>query len=404
MGQVDVCLTGKLLESTNAEEALAQFVHLTGVTREQAEQLLQSGKERVVKRGVSENVGEQYRKTFTAIGVEVILRPVAGEAAPAVAAVLSTPQPPAALTAAPAPFERPAAVVKPAERMSVEDEVTEQESGWEVPAILMARKVPASHGWLWIKEGADLYMEAFVPWTGMALCFSVIMLLVSKIPRIGLVFTTLLSPLFIGGMVLAAHRQQSSRPRVADLFEGLKTNALELNKLGAIQALVSIPVGIALFAVSRSMVFLISGGMASPRAFLTHLFLHPVSLILMFLVIFICGMAFWLTPSLVAVGDMTAKESVKECWSALSRNWSAFLVCGVLIALAYVILGMLPIYLLSLVLFVLVRVLLHVIAPAIVLKVLFIITLLSPLLLAPFVGLFTITNYTAFRDIYSSRS
>lgn len=383
MGQVDVCLTGKLLESTNAEEALAQFVHLTGVTREQAEQLLQSGKERVVKRGVSENVGEQYRKTFTAIGVEVILRPVAGEAAPAVAAVPSTPSTPCSSNRQ--HLRRLNVLLRLSNQqsgMSVEDEVTEQESGWEVPAILMARKVPASHGWLWIKEGADLYMEPFVPWTGMALCFSVIMLLVSKIPRIGLVFTTLLIPLFIGGMVLAAHRQQSSRPRVADLFEGLKTNALELNKLGAIQALVSIPVGIALFAVSRSM----------------------VSLILMFLVIFICGMAFWLTPSLVAVGDMTAKESVKECWSALSRNWSAFLVCGVLIALAYVILGMLPIYLLSLVLFVLVRVLLHVIAPAIVLKVLFIITLLSPLLLAPFVGLFAITNYTAFRDIYSSRS
>lgn len=57
METVDVLLSGNILPGTDLAAAAEQLSGLTGLTKEQAQALISSGKERVVKRGVSAAVG-----------------------------------------------------------------------------------------------------------------------------------------------------------------------------------------------------------------------------------------------------------------------------------------------------------------------------------------------------------
>ena len=69
METVDVLLSGNILPGTDLAAAAEQLSGLTGLTKEQAQALISSGKERVVKRGVSAAVGQRYVDKFTAMGI-----------------------------------------------------------------------------------------------------------------------------------------------------------------------------------------------------------------------------------------------------------------------------------------------------------------------------------------------
>lgn len=175
MHTVDVLLSGSILPGTDLATAAANLAKQTGIDQSKAEGLISSGQSRVVKRGVSAEIGQAYLDKLTAMGIAAVLRP---SAAPAAATTTPTAGP-AAQNAAPA--ERPQPADKGGHIQSDSSAAARQEERTETAAAEsaaqplnpysaptadlnpdrhyleaswrdLAEKVPASHGILWIKR------------------------------------------------------------------------------------------------------------------------------------------------------------------------------------------------------------------------------------------------------------
>ncbi|MBY0242235.1 MAG: hypothetical protein K2X55_23280 [Burkholderiaceae bacterium] len=97
-------------------------------------------------------------------------------------------------------------------------------------------KLPASTGWLWIKQGCALFMKQPAGLTMLVIAYSFLMQLLSIIPWIGPVAAMVLTPVFCIGFMRAyqgVERQQ--RVTLNVLFDGFRSAALpRLITLGAL--------------------------------------------------------------------------------------------------------------------------------------------------------------------------
>lgn len=419
MDSVDVVLTGQVLEGTDLETAIEQFIGLTRIDRQKALRLLQSGEATVVKRGLSAEAGERYRAAFAAIGVGVVLRPAEGAgdavssgppmAAPVQPASSPTAQepdpdpsmPPVPPTSSePVPVQAQAAAAGgegkgPGNSTSGPQRAGDRPTPPPNAAALTPRQVPASHGWVWVREAADLYMEAQTCWTGMTLFLTIMMALVGLIPVLGSLVTVLTGPVFAGGMMLAAHQQRQGQvPEFASLFQGFRHNRKQLLGLGGLQLLLAFVLGV--FAGIVVGVGAVAGrhGRILDQLTQSPLLLSSVGLVVVLAAMvmgMVASMAFWFGPCLVAITDGTPWASLKISFNAAMRNWSAVLVFGlvtlaalVVIMLVAVLVGMLFSFAIQF-------------TPQIVIQV----AILA--LLSPIIALFSLATYTAFRDIFLAR-
>lgn len=414
MERIDVVLTGRLLAGTDFATAVEQLAALTKLDRTTVAHLLQAGAPRVVKRNVGLEVGERYRAAFTAIGVEVALQPsgaVPAEPAdcqpPPKPADASAPQPPPpeihpttpASDDEPAPSlptwvpenselasDAPAAAAKSA---------PSRDRAYPPPdkSGLQSRQVPASHGWLWIKEAADLYMDEQVLWTSMPLFLGVFMTLISLLPIVGSLCSLLTGPVFAGGLMLAAHGQQQGEGlHFLSLFQGFRHNRNQLLLLGVLQLLMAVGVGV-VAGIGAVMVVRLNGPMEAASLLADH----PLLILLLGLaaltLAMAVSMAFWFAPCLVAIGNATAWESIGISFRSTLRNWSAFFVFALVAFVAVLVAGVVLVLAGMLLQFALVLNM-----PQVLLQI----AILA--LLSPIIALFTLTTYTAFRDLFLSRS
>lgn len=401
MENIDVVLTGHLLAGTDFATAVEQFTALTKLDRSKVEHLLQSGTPTVVKRNVSPEVGERYRAAFTAIGVEVVLRP--SGVAPVESAVSQPSTIPADAPAQPASDNGPTPplpTAMPGNRDRASDAPAAATEGASASdraypppdkEDLQSRKVPASHGWLWVKEAADLYMDEQVLWISMPLFLAVLMSLISLIPIVGSLCSVLTGPVFAGGLMLAAHGQkQGEGLHFMSLFQGFHHNRNQLLLLGALQLLLALGVGV-VAGFGAVMVVRLNGPMQAASLLADYPLLSLFLLLAALTLAMAASMAFWFAPCLVAIGDTTAWASFGISFRSTLRNWSAFFIfalvafVAVLVAgVALVLAGMLLQFALALNM------------PQVLLQIAILV------LLSPIIALFTLTTYTAYRDIFLS--
>lgn len=383
MERFNVVLTGELVPGTDPGVAIDRLASLTGLERPRAEQLLRPGRPTVVKKAVSAEVAEQYRSALEGIGIVVELQQATEEAvvAPAVPPPPpSTPPPsPASASSLPPPPSPPVHLQRPQPGQSGQT----AEPG----------RVPASHGWKWMKEAINLFLEEQLLWIGMTLALSFLFMLVSLIPLLGSLITSLIGPVFAGGMMLGAHAQQQGRPlQFSALFEGFRHNRNQLLGLGGLQLLFGFAIGLgaAVIGFLGFFPFQLAGmGDAGPTMS-TPAALTVLLLVLLILGAAACaGMAFWFAPCLVAIHGRTAWESVQQSFRTSLRNWPALLVFGLVsmvgvlaVVVVFALAGLLFHFALSM----------H--FPVLLLQ------LILLLLFAPTIALFTLTSYTSFRDIF----
>ena len=413
MDKVNVVLTGKLLANTDFANAVKKMVALTRLDQARVERLLSSGQPTAVKKEVSRETGEKYRLALTGIGVEVELQAIGAVDAsvPAALHVDTEPQaPPPPLVSSHTirnngehqheqaqyshcvPEAAPLAA-EPAGRGA--DEAASRSTRYErqqtptTAGNILSRKVPASHGWEWIKQAVDIYMEAQFTWTCMVLMLSLLAFFVSKIPVAGSLLTTLFSPVFAGGLMLAAAgQQQGNAVAISDLFQGFRKQRNQLLFLGLFHLLFAFLIGI---LVAIGMVLFFKGGnLAKNPAFLLQ---HGLAAVLMLLVVLLlaipAGMASWFAPCLVTLEKHEAWESLKLSFFGALKNWPSFLVYSLVLLLASVVVGGIVS---------LVGGFLGMLLPEGV-RHLFI-SLLILLLASPTIAVFTLTSFTGYRDIF----
>ena len=368
METVDVLLSGHTLPGADVRAAAADLSSLAGLSPEKAQELISSGKPRLVKRGLSASEGQAYLDKFTAMGIEATLRPSAPAAVSVVPATSAADhaqteqaEPVAAssgeLSAAPsvAPISTPPHVeqaepVLPAASSPKNNSHEEPINPYSAPKADLdsyrpgqisswresGAKVPASHGYRWFKDGWSLFNSRKLTWTlAILMVFGLSIAVTSFLPPlIGNIISVFIWPLFGGGMAIMAHRlSEGEAIGVFDIFSGIRQYPVQLLLIGLlIFVYVVIVFALGFLLVGQDTFMALASGQQSPE-----LVQQGGKIVLAFLAVMILMFPVMLggtfAPTLVALAGESAFAALYKGVLAGLKNWSAFLVNGLVLLL-----------------------------------------------------------------------
>jgi len=200
------------------------------------------------------------------------------------------------------------------------------------------RVVPAGRGAAWWAEAFGLFRAAIGTWIGIMMIYLVITVGIGFIPFVGTVGHWLLTPVFMGGLMLGCAALRRGEPlRVSHLFEGFQgTHFVPLMIIGAVNIAITLAI-VALASVSvlatmhltdmANMSESLDAFLGSARAITgTSLLATVVGLV----IVAAFAMLNWFAPALVALRGVSAVEAMKLSFLACLRNWLPFLVYGLI--------------------------------------------------------------------------
>lgn len=339
-----IVFTGQLAPGASADEAARELVDVFKLDRARAERIVGEQAPTVLKDDIHRDMAEHYAAIFSDMGLRVAITP-SGDEPLAEAAPISTreraePSPPEAQpelepeaeTDAPPP-EASTAPVKP-------PPVVQPAAASPTP-----RRVPARHGWLWIKHAWLLFKTQPMPWTAAIALVWMIHALLSVNPVLALIAGSLVSPVLTAGLMRAARdlhgRQALSMNRV---FSGFRHNTRELLILGGVYM-----VGMMTLGIVASTLFASVGGLTpealeaaakAPEQANLDASQLLLGLLLALLVLLPVFMAIWFSPALVMLDNLGAIKAVKASLSACIGNPGALLVYALASVALGVVLGL----------------------------------------------------------------
>lgn len=199
-----------------------------------------------------------------------------------------------------------------------------------------ALKRPAGAGWQWIRQAFSLWSQQPLSWIVMMLIYMTLAVACSLLlPLVGDVLFSLFSPVFIGGMMLAAARNAADeRFGIGALFDGFRGERFgRLLMLGALQFFATL---LLVFLVGVLAAVLIGAqavgaDFSDPAAFemLDLRMLGLVGLVTLGLMVPLV-MAFWFAPAAVVLGNCSAMDAIEYSFQACIRNIVPFLVYGII--------------------------------------------------------------------------
>ncbi len=206
------------------------------------------------------------------------------------------------------------------------------------------RVVEAGRGAAWWGEGWHIFTSNFWTWIGMMIIYIVITMLIGLVPFVGTFGNWLLTPVFIGGLMLGCQAIDRDEPlRVAHLFEGFQgAHFVPLMIIGAVNIVLTLIItalavaglvgGVSLAGMMQSGV---GGDPLSALGGMAEAFTGTGVLLILIAVVIaaIFAMLNWFAPALVALDGATAVQAMKLSFSSSLRNWVPFLIYG-LIAIA----------------------------------------------------------------------
>ena len=213
--------------------------------------------------------------------------------------------------------------------------------------------VPAGRGMTWWSEGWRLFAAAPMIWIAITVILFVVMLLVGFIPILGTVATTLLGPVFAGGVMIGCRSlDHGGELKIEHLFAGFSDRLAPLMIVGAIYLVGSfLIVMIVLAGMAAAIGFggisaLLSGDPS--HAALAILTGFGFGALLALLVGFLLGiplmMAFWFAPALVVFRNEEPWSAMKSSFSASLVDWLPMFVYG-LVGIALAIVASIPLML-----------------------------------------------------------
>lgn len=206
------------------------------------------------------------------------------------------------------------------------------------------RSVSANSGLEWLKEGFSYFKRQPFTWAIMAFLFFLLMLVMSTIPLLS-ILTNLLSPVFVGGLILGcAAMDRGESINVNYLYAAFPKKAPQLMVVGVLYGL-----GVVLIVlVLNSMVGGAHSngleGVADPAA-VTVSAQELTTILLLALVLMIpLFMAYVFAVPMVLFHDISAFEAMKRSYVACIRNLGAvmlfFVSVGVLSIVATIPMGL----------------------------------------------------------------
>lgn len=195
----------------------------------------------------------------------------------------------------------------------------------------------AGRGWGWIADGFQMFKRNAGVWILITLLYLVIVIGLALIPVVGALASSVLYPVFVGGIMLGCRSlAQRGELEVGHLFAGFKSRAGDLAIIGLLSILAWIIVMIPLIlAVGASVVFGFSRAepetlaAVGPGVLIGWLIAMGLSVPVL--------MALWFAPALVVLREMPPIEALKQSFHGCLRNIVPFLVYGVVVLILGVV-------------------------------------------------------------------
>ena len=213
---------------------------------------------------------------------------------------------------------------------------------------MKANTVPASHGWLWIKQAFALFKRSPLIWIVLSITILLLGALMGMVPLIGSLIFQLIAPAFTAGLILGCEAQtRGEKLEISHLFAGFKSHGPQLITVGGLY-LTGMLIIAAIVSVSggEPLIRAITAGHPNAQSIaagnLANIGILPILLGLSLLLPLL--MAYWFAPALVVFGNMTPISAMKISLLASLHNFAPFLVYG-LIIFALFLLATIPVML-----------------------------------------------------------
>jgi len=210
--------------------------------------------------------------------------------------------------------------------------------------------VNAGNGGTWWGEGWRLFTASPGVWVAITVAYVVIMVMLAFIPVLGTLATTLLAPVFAGGVLSGCRAlDRGGELTIGHLFAGFSDRLGPLMIVGLLYlvgsfVIVAVVAGLLFAAVGMTGIGALLTGdpLQAGMAALAALGIGAVLAVLIGLLLGIpLMMAFWFAPALVALRNDEPLAATKASFDACLRNMLPMLVYSVL-GLAFAIVASIP--------------------------------------------------------------
>lgn len=219
-----------------------------------------------------------------------------------------------------------------------------------VTALPQPKTVGADRGTHWISVGWRMFTAAPGVWIAVAVVMIVIQLLLNIVPVIGGLASSVLAPVFLGGIMAGCAAADRGEPfQFECLFLGFRSNTGNLVTIGVIYLIGIIAIsliGVAVLVVGGGGAILAalwhSGGVATPDMFSGEVLLSSLGIVLLaaciVLVLFVpLLMALWFAPALVMFDQVSAGAAMKSSLTASMHNWLPFTIYSLVVLVLMVV-------------------------------------------------------------------
>lgn len=205
--------------------------------------------------------------------------------------------------------------------------------------VTEVRTLPASAGWLWLREGLALYRRQAFPFTALVILYTMALMLLANVPVIGLPLAGLLVPFGTVGMTLAGRvAERGEMPMPALLVDAFRAGPQRgpLFRLGTLHA--ALVLGLAmvasLFAMDELRNWKVTDGQLDNVSVSQNI---PWDALMISALLYApVLMATWFAPYLVAWHRQPLGKALFFSFVACWRNRWPFLLLGlVLVALSF---------------------------------------------------------------------
>ena len=211
-----------------------------------------------------------------------------------------------------------------------------------------ARHLDAGAGAAWWGESWRIFCAAPLAWIAIFVVFVVVSIALVMIPLVGSLASTVLTPVFAGGVMLGCQALAEGRPlTIGHLFEGFqRPRFAPLLTLGLVLLAVFFVIAVAMVGTvfltlgASGLAALLDFGATTPIDYAalwsagTAIFVTAVVAVVVTLLV---AMAFWFAPALVVLNDEPPITALSKSFVASWQNVGAFLIYGIVyLGLAFV--------------------------------------------------------------------
>jgi len=210
----------------------------------------------------------------------------------------------------------------------------------------------AGAAWAWLKSGFSFFKVSPLFWIINMIIMFILMVILGLIPVLGTIATSVLNPVFMGGLMLGTYAiAKGNKMTVSHLFAGFSQHAGKLITVGVLYLL-----GIIVVMLITAVIAYLTGGFdgfvtlmsaqvgqsPDPDQVLAAYSSLKVAGLFYFIMLFPLMFAIIFSPALVVFHDMKALEAMKLSFKGSVKNILPLIVWFILIMI-FIILGVIPI-------------------------------------------------------------